>query len=98
MRKALEERPVLPPMPPEKPFTWPVGTFGWATEQMANGRMVRRRGDWAGTQDVVVSGKDLTKGIKTATGIHTTPDLLYATDWELVPFDTVIDLLEKGHR
>lgn len=97
MRKALEARPVTPPLPPSPPFTWPKGTFGWAIERMKEGRMVRRSGEWPGST-ILPGGKDLSKGIKTATGLVASEDLLYATDWELVPFDTPIDLLEQGHR
>lgn len=97
MRKALEERPVTPPLPPKPPFTWPPGTFGWAIERMQEGRMVRRSGDWPGST-VLPDGKDLTEGIRTAAGMVAHENLLYATDWELVPFDTPIDLLEQGLR
>lgn len=73
---------------PQTPY--PVGTTGWAHQQMAAGRRVRQRcwKDGQGAQDPSIAeslGHLYEKGIQSMQGLHSYPDMLFGDDWELVP-------------
>jgi hypothetical protein len=79
------------PEPTGAPSKYAEGTTGWAYDQVRAGHRVRQR-SWEtgeGAEDPVtfkdVFGSRYEKGINSFTGLPIFTEMLYGSDWEIVP-------------